>query len=74
MEASGSISIYKYEKPRPGLSILPVKDIDAIIVKDQTNSVCTWCGTLVIKNHFKECPNCGHDHWAAPSEEFIKDE
>ena len=74
IEACGTLSIYKYENAKPGLSILPVKDIDSIIVKDQMNSACTWCGTVVIKNHFKKCPNCGHEHWVEPSKEFIKDE
>src|SRR4051812_28946709 len=33
IEASGTMSLYKYKEPKPGLSILPVKDIDTIIIK-----------------------------------------
>lgn len=73
MEASGTVSIYKYKEPKPGLSILPQKDIDVIILKDEKHSACSWCGTVVDKNHFTECPNCGHKHWVEPSKEFLKD-
>nr|WP_294929113.1 YetF domain-containing protein [uncultured Flavobacterium sp.] len=74
IEASGTLSIYKYKDEKPGLSIIPVKDIDTVIIKDEKNSVCTWCGTVVEKNKFTSCPNCRHDNWAEPSKEFLKDE
>lgn len=73
IEASGTLSIYKYKDTKPGLSILPVKEIDEIIVKDEKHNACSWCGTLVEKNHEKECPNCKHNHWVEPSKEFLKD-
>ena len=73
MEASGTVSIYKYKEPKPGLSILPQKDIDIIILKDEKYSACSWCGTIVDKNHSAECPNCRHKHWVEPSKEFLKD-
>lgn len=41
MEASGTVSIYKYKEPKPGLSILPQKDIDVIILKDEKHSACS---------------------------------
>ena len=72
IEASGTLSIYKYNDTKPGLSIIPVKDIDTIIVKDENHRACSWCGTLVEKNYEKECPNCKHDHWVKPSKEFLK--
>lgn len=73
MEASGTFSIYKYKEAKPGLSILPVKDIDLIVKKDENHNVCSWCGTVVERSHKIECPNCGHNHWVEPSKEFIKD-
>jgi uncharacterized membrane protein YcaP (DUF421 family) len=74
IEAGGTLSIYKYENAKPGLSILPVKDIDTIIINDEKHQACSWCGTVIVKNHVETCPNCSHDHWVAPSKEFIKDE
>lgn len=73
IEASGTFSIYKYKETKPGLSILPVKDIDTIIEKDEDHNACAWCGTVVDKSHLTACPNCSHNHWVEPSKEFIKD-
>ncbi|MBP1225679.1 DUF421 domain-containing protein [Flavobacterium sp. 1355] len=73
IEASGTMSLYKYKEPKPGLSILPVKDIDAIIVKDEKHNACSWCGTVVDKSYVSQCFNCGHNHWVEPSKEFLKD-
>lgn len=74
IEACGTLSIYKYKEEKPGLSIIPVKDIDTIIVKDEKHSACSWCGNVVDKNQFTKCPNCRHDHWVEPSKEFLKGE
>jgi uncharacterized membrane protein YcaP (DUF421 family) len=74
IEACGTMSLYKYKDPKPGLSIIPEKDIDIIISKDESHSACSWCGNVVEKNQFSECPNCGHNHWVKPSNEFLKDE
>jgi uncharacterized membrane protein YcaP (DUF421 family) len=73
IEACGTLSIYKYKDPKPGLSIIPEKDIDTIISRDKDHSACSWCGTVVEKDQFSECPNCKHDHWVEPSKEFLKD-
>jgi uncharacterized membrane protein YcaP (DUF421 family) len=73
IEACGTVSLYKYKKAKPGLSILPVKDIDIIITKDENHNACTWCGTIVEKDYKTECPNCGHNNWVEPSKEFLKD-
>jgi uncharacterized membrane protein YcaP (DUF421 family) len=74
MEACGTVSIYKYKESKPGLSIIPVKDIDKIITVDEDHNACTWCGTIVDKDYEKECPNCKHNHWVKPSKSFLKDE
>jgi uncharacterized membrane protein YcaP (DUF421 family) len=73
IEACGTVSLYKYKEAKPGLSILPVKDIDAIIIKDEKYDACSWCGTVVDKTHVRECPNCRHNDWVEPSKEFLKD-
>lgn len=72
MEASGTLSLYKFDEVQPGLSILPVKDIEAIIRKDDAHDVCTWCGTVILNNQYATCPNCQHDDWSKPSKEFMK--
>jgi len=74
IEAAGTMSIYKNKKVKPGLSILPVNDVEQIIKKDEQHLACTWCGTVVAKNTEGKCPTCRHDHWVKPSIEFVKDE
>lgn len=75
IEASGTMSVYKYDKPRPGLSILPAADIEKITEKDETKLACNWCGTVVDKKEEPDkCPNCGHETFTTASKEFIKDE
>ena len=49
-----------------------VKDIEAIIRKDDAHDVCTWCGTVILNNQYATCPNCQHDDWSKPSKEFMK--
>lgn len=73
IEACGTMSIYKYKEVKLGLSIIPVKDIDTIIVKDEKHNACSWCGTVVDKTHVAACTNCGHNEWVEPSKEFLKD-
>ena len=73
IEACGTVSIYKNKEVKPGLSILPVKDIDIISIKDENHNACSWCGTVVDKSYKTECPNCRHTHWVEPSKEFLKD-
>jgi len=74
IEPAGTLSIYKNNSVIPGLSILPVDDIEKIIIKDTGSYACTWCGTVVANSSPGECPTCGHDHWVRPSKEYVKDE
>ena len=74
IEAAGTVSIYENKDTKPGLSILPVADIDSIIIKDNQQQACSWCGTVVPNNSAEKCPNCNHDHWVQPSKEFVEDE
>ncbi|WP_394773079.1 DUF421 domain-containing protein [Flavobacterium sp.] len=71
-ESSGTLSIYKNEEVKPGLSIIPLKDIDTISIKDEDHLACAWCGTVVKKNYNEKCPTCQHEHWVAASKEFVK--
>ncbi|KAF2510566.1 DUF421 domain-containing protein [Flavobacterium foetidum] len=74
IEASGTLSIYKQKEVQLGLSILPVKDIESIIIEDENHSACAWCGNVTLTDEFARCAVCGHDHWVKPSKEFVKDE
>ncbi len=74
IEASGTMSVYKFDKIKPGLSILPVADIDDIIIKDRHYLACTSCGNMIKNRSLSACPNCGHDHWVRPSIEFVENE
>lgn len=73
MEASGTFSIFKNKDTWPGLSILPVKDIQSVVILDPKHNSCTWCGNTCEKKKFAKCSVCGHDHWVSASKEFIKD-
>lgn len=74
IEAAGTLSLYKNEDVRPGISVLPVKDIDKIIVKDNSRSACTWCGNVVESESPGNCPVCQHNNWVQPSKEFVDNE
>ena len=67
MEASGSFTLIKEDKPKPGLSILPRwdKDFNARFKKHEEIKVCQSCG-LTQKEPFdnkSKCPNCGDIAW-----------
>ena len=74
IEAAGTLTVYKNKEAKPGLSILPVSDIDSIVEKDKQRLACTWCGNVVTTVSPGKCPNCDHEHWVQPSKEFVKDE
>jgi uncharacterized membrane protein YcaP (DUF421 family) len=58
IEASGLFSIYKEEKERPGLSVIPEEDLN--YKQNKTNNkVCLNCGALCYVNNQKLlCWNC----------------
>lgn len=74
IEAAGTISLYKNKEVKPGLSVLPLKDIGKIIVKDQEHVACTWCGKVVEDKAPGNCPVCQHNNWVPPSKEFVENE
>jgi len=68
LEANGSFSLLKNEKPSPGLSVLP--DFDKEFLEEQLKSeevVCHLCGNkkLPAKN---DCVVCGHSDWVVAVE------
>ena len=68
LEGSGLFSVFRYERPKLGLSVLPPKD-DAILDKlnkgTEVKTVCSNCGMLPEKQHemLSGCINCHHKTW-----------
>ena len=66
LESGGFFSIYKFPEPRPGLSVLPLKDKklhDAEHHADEL-SACLNCGSVLrLPTPNASCPNCGHKEW-----------
>ncbi|WP_432708498.1 DUF421 domain-containing protein [Pedobacter sp.] len=65
IEACGLFSVFKYEEPKPGLSILPPKDPNINQVQpapDQEALVCANCGKIISSSDEEEinCENCHH--------------
>jgi uncharacterized membrane protein YcaP (DUF421 family) len=71
LEACGTISIFPNDQVRPGLSILRTHEAENMVRKDENLKVCATCGN---DNQDNEtiCNQCGSEHWAAPSIEYIK--
>ncbi|QPH40179.1 DUF421 domain-containing protein [Pedobacter endophyticus] len=67
LEASGLFSIFKYPKPRPGLSLLPIGEETAEKqFSDIAGSmVCFDCGNRASTHDEAQnnCKNCGSKHW-----------
>jgi len=72
LEASGLYTIFKAEKPRPGLPILFVDDEE--VVEGQTHATnaekgetplmaCKVCGFVKQKDTGDACDNCGQNNW-----------
>lgn len=66
LEAGGLFSIWKYEKEKPGLSILPDWDQNLPIIQPQrdTDLVCASCGSLsATQTRDTKCPACQSTDW-----------
>ncbi|MDB5122950.1 MAG: hypothetical protein JWP94_1079 [Mucilaginibacter sp.] len=70
LEASGLYSIFMMEKPKPGLSVLPLDDKE---INDQMKHaadihgelmVCAHCGYVKPADNKTACPDCGNSEWA----------
>ncbi|MBW8682741.1 DUF421 domain-containing protein [Chitinophaga rhizophila] len=66
-EATGNFSIYRFDKPRPGYSIMPKidKDLQPELQKngDAGELACTRCGHVTSKEHQDSCRACGNSEW-----------
>lgn len=63
MEANGTFTLIKEEKPQAGLAIIPLWDEDLLAEQKKSRTiVCSECGAQqpVQKN---ECSNCGNRQW-----------
>lgn len=66
LESSGKFSIFKYEHPKPGLSVLPKDDLDLYkeITKSKDFLSCISCGfTKNSTDYDFHCPVCGEEKW-----------
>jgi len=67
LEACGIFSIFKFDEPKPGLSLLPPSDeksgSEFKIINEQ--HVCLQCGNTVANLHDteKSCTNCHKKNW-----------
>src|ERR1700712_3200819 len=61
LEASGMYSVYKAEKPRPGLSVLPPDDpaIGSILIQVTGSMACQSCGYVQSTEQIPACNSCG---------------
>lgn len=66
-EPSGSLTIFRYDKPKPGLRIVPPPEITPLPQVDPTTAtgevVCMTCGHTEHAPFKTECPKCHRDHW-----------
>jgi len=67
IEASGLFSLYKYDVPKPGLSVLPQQDRELLDNQPRSSDYfsCMNCGNTEQNNtkpHYT-CQNCGANHW-----------
>ena len=62
-EAGGSFSVYTFDKPKPGLPLLPAFEKIAEFKEEKKGwQSCATCGyTREVEE--KECPNCHYKKW-----------
>ncbi len=69
LEPDGSVSLFRHEVPRPGLSIVPPHDVDPPIehlieATPGEPRCCRACGQLAgAEEAAEECGNCGSRRW-----------
>lgn len=66
-ESDGHFSLFKFDEPIPGLSILPRSE-NSLPVKDtleKDNLACVYCGKVIDREEIsiKECVNCKNKDW-----------
>jgi uncharacterized membrane protein YcaP (DUF421 family) len=68
LEACGIFSIYEFDEPRPGLSVLPPNDTDIYEMrkhKDELQACCNCGNTVPKKNTSTSCGLCGSNEWTS---------
>ena len=74
-EGNGRLSVFRRDRPEPGLAIEPPPEIDAPGAPDPAGTLvcCGNCGLVVTRPagvppgaSLGSCPDCGQDHWVAP--------
>ncbi len=68
IEASGTFSVYRFDSPKPGLSIFPSRDGDILQGQQKPEEhvlVCRMCGHTAKDDQERngECSNCGCENW-----------
>ncbi|MDQ0638476.1 uncharacterized membrane protein YcaP (DUF421 family) [Pedobacter sp. W3I1] len=67
LEACGIFSIFKYDQPKPGLSLLPPSDEQAghEFKIDKDLSLCQQCGNPAanLNETYQKCTNCHKKNW-----------
>jgi uncharacterized membrane protein YcaP (DUF421 family) len=58
LEPSGELSVFRYGKPRPGLSIVPPLEMQRTTTGDGTSDLCCVNCGLVRRAAHSECPEC----------------
>ena len=73
LEASGKISLFRYDTPRPGLQIVPpdlVHPRETLTrPRDEADLCCANCGYVTSGAALgadERCDNCGKAHWTRP--------
>jgi uncharacterized membrane protein YcaP (DUF421 family) len=69
LEACGKFSVFKNEKPKPGLSISP--DDEMPEPKDKSLLVCSDCGNEFKETSGQTCGNCHNHKWVNASKELV---
>lgn len=74
LEPDGSVSLFRHENPRPGLSIVPPHDVDPPIQSLTPAGAgearcCRGCGALAGADEpAARCDNCGSEVWVHPEQ------
>ena len=65
LEASGSFTLIREEKGKPGLNILPELDVNFHhrLKRSTDVEVCKKCGSTKSRNDPGLCGNCGNNTW-----------
>jgi len=66
LEAGGFFSLYRLPQPKPGLSVLPLKDKKLHDAEQRAEGLCAclYCATVIkLPTPEASCPHCGHKEW-----------